>query len=484
MPTIEVGTKAQTVRRRRRPRQKEIAFDNAGVHMIGIGGCGMRAAARLLMRCGARVSGSDRAAFEEYGSLTEFGAKVHIGQCASNVPEDAGLVVVSAAVPEWNEELVAARAQGCRVIKYAELLGELMQLRTGVAVAGTHGKSTTAALAAYLFRAAGLDPSYVIGANVPQLGGGSGVGMGEHFLVEACEFDRSFLHLRPRQAAILNIEADHLDCYGDLGEIVEAFAEFANGVSPEGLIVAEHGSPTVGDAVGGASARVETFGFEAGATWRAINVELDRGRYAFDVTFEDQRLFRSSLGIAGKHNVSNALAAIALAWNAGATRDALSDALQTFEGVDRRMSHRGTCSGITVIDDYAHHPTEVRVTLEAVRARYAPRRVWVVFQPHQHSRTRLLMEEFARSFGAADEIIVPDIYGSRDSATEVRRTGSELLAARIGANGGKVRYVPSMDDVADCLERELVGGDLVVTMGAGDVWKLANELVERLQRKD
>ncbi len=480
MQTIQSTQKIQAIHRRRRPKPKEMTFDNASIHMIGIGGCGMRAAARLLMRCGARVCGSDRAAFEDYGSLTEYGAKVYLEQRASNLPDDVGLVVTSAAVPESNEELIAARAKGCRVIKYAELLGELMELRTGVAVAGTHGKSTTTALAAYLFRQAGLDPSYVIGANVPQLGGGSAAGMGEHFIVEACEFDRSFLHLRPKQAAILNIEADHLDCYKDLPEIIEAFADFAKNVSPEGLIVAEHGSRSVAQAVGAAAARVETFGFAAGATWRAVNPELDHGRYTFDVTFEDQKLIRAALAIAGKHNVMNALAAIALAWNAGATCDALADAVQTFEGVDRRMSLRGVRGGVTVVDDYAHHPTEVRVTLEAVRERYAPQRVWVVFQPHQHSRTRLLMEDFASSFAGADEIIVPDIYRSRDSATDIQRTGSAELAERIEANGASVRYIPDMDEVAACLKREVVAGDLVVTMGAGDVWKLANELVERL----
>ncbi len=448
--------------------------------MIGVGGCGMHAAARLLMNCGANVSGSDRSAFRGIGSLTEFGAKVHTSQAASNIADRIDLIVHSAAVPETNEELIAARASGSRVIKYAELLGELMRVRTGVAIAGTHGKSTTTALSAHLYRSAGLDPSYVIGANVPQFGGGSGVGMGEHFVVEACEFDRSFLHLRPKQAAILNIEADHLDSYEDIDEIIEAFGAFARNVAPDGLIVARYGDANVSAAVGVAEARVETFGFEPGATWRAANVELEDGHYSFDVTYEDQRLFRASLLVAGLHNVSNALAATALAWNAGGGCDALAEALRTFKGVDRRMSLVGQAGGVTVVDDYAHHPTEVRVSLAAVRDRYAPNRVVVVFQPHQHSRTRILMDDFAASFELADEVIIPDIYGSRDTELDIKRTGAQTLVARIRENGGCVRYIPRLSDIAAELTPELLPGDLVVTMGAGDIWKLADELAERV----
>lgn len=468
---------------RNRPRRApENDFVGKHVHMIGIGGCGMRGAAGLLLRCGAVVTGSDRESFEGRGEMVRSGMTINVGQKASNVPDGADLVVVSSAVPETNEELMAARSRGCRVIRYSELLGELMQVRKGVAVAGTHGKSTSAALCAHLFRVSGLDPSFVIGANVPQLGGGSGVGMGEHMIVEACEFGRSFLDMRPASAAILNVEEDHLDCYRDLSDIVEAFGAFARSVPADGLIVANHEDRNVSAAIAGVSARVETFGFEADATWWATNMSVDQGRYSFDVLYESQRLFRTSLVIAGRHNVSNALAAVALAWNAGASRELIAEALRTFEGVDRRMSLRAEAGGVTVVDDYAHHPTEIRVTLAALRDRYAPKRVWVVFQPHQHSRTRILMDDFADSFGDADEVIIPDIYGSRDTELEIKRTGSHLLVSQIQENGGAVRYVPRLSDIAVILDREMSPGDLIVTMGAGDVWKLADELVERLQR--
>ena len=473
---------AAVVRRRPRSRMGEIDFLGQRVHLIGIGGCGMRGAAGVLLRCGAVVSGSDRSVFEGLGALYESGATIHIGQRAANLPAGVDLVVYSAAIPETNEELCAARASGCRIIKYAQLLGELMALRTGVAVAGTHGKSTTTALCAHLFRVAGLEPSYVIGASAPQLGGGSGVGMGQHFIVEACEFDRSFLHLGPQCAAILNIEADHLDCYRDLKEIIAAFVTFAETVPAGGLIVANQEDVNVSTAVSGAAARVETFGFEEGATWRAANLGIDRGRSTFEVVFEGLHLFETSLVLAGRHNVVNALAAAALAWNAGAGREAIAEGIRTFEGVERRMSVRGQRSGAWVVDDYAHHPTEIRVTLAALREQFAPRRLWVVFQPHQHSRTRILMDDFAKSFGQADQVIIPDIYGSRDTELDIQRIGSHLLVTRIQKNGGQAMYVPLLSNVTALLGQQVQAGDLVVTMGAGDVWRVADELVERLQR--
>ncbi len=466
----------------RRTRKRRSLFAGKRVHLIGVGGCGMRGAAALLLKQGAIVSGSDRAVFEGQDDLIASGATITIGQQAANLPAHPDMVVHSAAVPGSNPELSAARARGCRVLKYAELLGEIMRFRTGIAIAGTHGKSTTSALTTHLFKSAGHDPSFVIGAHVPQLGGGSGVGLGEHFIVEACEFNRSFLHLRPRAAAILNIEADHLDCYSGIDQIVEAFGNFAGLLPSDGMIVVPHGDPLSAAAVNATGARVETFGFAQGATWRATNYIVDRGRYTFDVLFEDTPLLRTSLSIAGRHNVTNALAAAAFAWNAGVTRDQIADGLASFQGVQRRMSLRGSARGITVVDDYAHHPTEVRVTLQALRDRYAPRRLWVVFQPHQHSRTRIFMDDFARSFTDADEVIIPQIYRSRDNDSDVDEDRAAMLANRIEQNSRKVRYIPGLDTIASVIESEAADGDLVITMGAGDVWRLADDVVERLQR--
>lgn len=452
------------------------------VHLIGIGGCGMRGAAAILAQGGSRITGSDAQRFDGMGNLVSQGAVVSVGHDADHLPDDTDLVVTSAAVPPRNPELRKARSLGIEVVTYAELVGRLMSVYTGVAVAGTHGKSTTTALTAYMYRLAGLDPSFLVGAESHQLGGGSGVGRGEHFIVESCEYAQSFLHHRPALATVLNIEPEHLDCYGDLEAITEAFASFAANVASDGVIVAHHAGPAVAKAMRSASARVETFGFEPEATWRAIDVSTRRGRYSFKVSREDSVLFQTTASLAGRHNVSNALAATALAWHGGAGIEAIEAAIRTFEGIERRMSLRGTHGGVTVIDDYAHHPTAIAETLGALRSRFEPRRTWVVFQPHQHSRTRLLMDGFASCFSEADVVLVPDIYSVRDSEEERRLTGSSDLVARMHDAGCVARYVPELDEVASHLVEELAEGDLVVTMGAGDVWKVADELVERVRQ--
>lgn len=449
------------------------------VHMVGIGGAGMIAAAGLLRDMGSCVSGSDLSAFEGLGALVGSGVRVTIGHHASHLDHNVELVVASAAVPESNSEITVARRRGIPVIKYAELLGSLMALREGVAIAGTHGKSTTTGLTAHIFREAGLSPSFIIGARSDQLGGSSGLGKGRHLIVESCEFNRSFLQFRPFLAAILNVEPDHLDCYRDIEEITEAFTDFARRVNPRGLVVCNADDPRAMRAAQAATCAVQTFGLDREADWTVQNLRCDAGRYLFDACFNGELIVRGKLGIAGRHNVSNALAAIALAHHAKADPIKIAAALSTYTGVDRRMSWKGAGRGITVVDDYAHHPTEIRVTIEAARSCYRPHRLWVVFQPHQVSRTRHLMGEFAESFGRADEVIVPDVYCAREADAQAGREGSQELVSRICKAGGHAAYVPGLSSVADHVAQRLVAGDMVMTMGAGDVWKVADELVER-----
>jgi|CXWL01.1.fsa_nt_gi UDP-N-acetylmuramate--alanine ligase len=449
------------------------------VHMVGIGGAGMIAAAGLLRAMGSLVSGSDLSPFEGLGALVGSGVRVSIGHHESQLDADVELVVASAAVPESNSEINIARRRGIPVIKYAELLGSLMALREGVAISGTHGKSTTTGLTAHLFREAGLSPSFIIGARSDQLGGSSGLGIGRHLIVESCEFNRSFLQFRPYLAAILNIEPDHLDCYRDIEEITEAFTEFARRVHPGGLLVCNADAPRSMRAAQAAPCAVQTFGLEHEADWTVKNLRCDGGRYAFDACFNGAMMLRGRLSIPGKHNVSNALAALALAYQANADLDKVAAALSTYTGVDRRLSWKGAGRGITVLDDYAHHPTEIRVTIDAARSCYPSNRLWVVFQPHQVSRTRHLMSEFAESFGRADEIVVPDVYCAREADAQAGREGSQELVSRICKAGGRAAYVPELPCVADHVAKRLVAGDLVMTMGAGDVWKVADELVER-----
>jgi UDP-N-acetylmuramate--alanine ligase len=453
-------------------------------HLIGIGGSGMSGAAVLLLEHGAEVSGSDLTPFEGMGELVERGARVAIGQRAEQIDPQLDCVVISAAIKESNPELAAARGHGIEVIKYAELLGVLMgRHQKGVAVAGTHGKSTTTAMCVHLFRQAGLAPSFLVGARSAQLGGSSGLGSGPHFIVEACEFDHSFLHLAPESAAILNIEPDHLDCYRDLREIVEAFAQFAEKVDQDGLVVCDAQDRCAREASAATKARVETFGFEGEAHWQAVNLREDRGCYAFDVRFRGAHVASTRLSIPGRYNVANALAALALAHHAGVDPDVMATALPTFAGIDRRLSWCGAGRGVTIVDDYAHHPTEIRVTIEAARYRYRPSRTLVVFQPHQHARTRHLMDDFADAFGEADEIIVPDVYGARE-AGDTGIPCSQELVSRIRRVGGRATYLPRLGDVADHVVRHAVEGDLVLIMGAGDVWKVADELVERICEPD
>lgn len=453
------------------------------IHMIGVGGSGMSGAASLLKDLGAKVSGSDLVPFEGMGGLVAGGVRVSVGHLASQVDEDVRLVVASAAIPETNPEMRAARSRSLPVLKYAELLGGLMGLREGVAIAGTHGKSTTSGMTAYLFQRGGLSPAFAIGARSSQLGGNSGLGTGRHFIVESCEFDRSFLKLYPKLAAILNVESDHLDCYRDLDEIVAAFAEFASNVESDGVLICNGEDKCAILASSSCHASVETFGFQSDVDWRATNLRTDRGRHSFDVTYRGQRFCSTRVALPGRYMVGNALAAIALTHHAGATAEQIARALPDYSGMNRRLTCRGTWEGVTIVDDYAHHPTEIRLTLDAARALYRPRRTWVVFQPHQTARTLHFMSQFAESFGDAHEVIVTDVYGAREDHPEAESASKQLVdkMTRLGNPG---RYIADMENVADVLAGQLAPGDLVMTVGAGDVWKIADELVERFCKPD
>ncbi len=453
------------------------------VHMIGIGGSGMSGAAAILKEFGAKVSGSDLMPFDGMGDLVAAGVRVSVGHLASQVDDEVRLVVASAAIPETNPEMQAAREKSLPVLKYAELLGGLMGLREGVAIAGTHGKSTTSGMTAYLFQRAGLSPAYAIGARSPQLGGNSAVGTGPHFIVESCEFDRSFLRLYPKFAAILNVEPDHLDCYRDLEEIVGAFAEFASNVETDGVLVCNGHDECAIAAAKSCHARVETFGFDQGADWQAANLLSDHGRYSFDVIYRGKLFCSTRVALPGRYMVGNALAAIALAHHAGADSEQIARALPDYAGMDRRLTCRGTWDGVTLVDDYAHHPTEISVTLDAARELYRPERLWVIFQPHQTARTMHFMSHFAESFGETHEVIVTEVYGAREDSRGLE-SASKQLVDKMNALAIPGRYIPDMNNVADFVASKLEPGDLVMTVGAGDVWKIADELVEKFRKSD
>jgi UDP-N-acetylmuramate--alanine ligase len=387
------------------------------------------------------------------------------------------LVVRTAAVPDTNHEYIAAKALGIRTIKYAEMLGQVMAERFGVAVAGTHGKSTTTAMISYALLKCGGDPSFVVGGTVPQLGGGSRSGSSNLFVAEACEYDRSYHNLRPKVALITNIEEDHLDCYKDINDIVASFRTFAGIVPNDGLIIANGSDKNVARVLAGQKARVERVGLGEGFDWATKATGIENGCHRGEIRRDGKIVGHLKLSVPGQHNLFNATMAVAACAACGIGPAQSADAVSTFTGVDRRMSQVGTCNGAVVVDDYGHHPTEIRATLSALRERYNPRRLWCVFQPHQHSRTRFLLDDFATAFTKADETIIPDIYFVRDSEAEKQAVSAKDLVDRVNNNGQRATHVADFKAIVDHLRHAVREGDLVVTMGAGNVWEIGRDLV-------
>ncbi len=453
-------------------------------HFVGAGGIGMSGLAQFLLENHALVTGSDQAASAVTARLGRMGAQIHIGHAARNLDSQVEVVVLSAAVKDRNPELQQAREQGCRVYKYAQLLGEIMNHFEGIAVAGTHGKSTTSGWLAYCLKQAGVDTNFIVGAEVLQLGASAGVGRSEFFVAEACEYDRSFLNIRPKVACLLNVERDHLDCYRDEADIIDAFHQFALGSKADGLVVANGQDPNVAQVVKrlGHERAVVTFGLDKGCDFCARNLRQRKGLYHFDVFRGGTLLGATAISLPGRHNVMNALAVVAVAVSIGIEPATILGVLKRFTGTDRRLMLKGRFGGVTVLDDYAHHPTEVKASLDAIRQRYQPKRLWCVYQAHQYSRTRFFLDEFAAAFAEADKVLVPEIYFVRDSEASRHEVNAAILADRIRGRGTDALHLETFDEVCDCLEKQLCTGDLVVTMGAGDVWKVADEYIQRLGR--
>ena len=454
-------------------------FGGRRVHFIGIGGCGMSGLARMLIDAGAIVTGSEPQPNPQTFELTARGAKISRDQLGEFLSSETDLVVRTAAIKDSNIEYKAALKYGVATIKYAELLGQVMAERFGIAVAGTHGKSTTTAMIAFALLECGADPSFVVGGTVPQLGGaGSRSGASDLFVAEACEYDRSFHALRPKVALITNIEEDHLDCYRDIDEIVESFHHFARLVpNGSGRIIAHGHDANVARALAGIEAPIETVSLQPGTTWSTCPGPIENGCPTGVVCREGKPVATLRLSIPGEHNLMNATMALASCTACGIEPQQAADAIGRFSGVDRRMTVMGQCNGGMIIDDYGHHPTEIRATLSALRQRYDPRRLICVFQPHQHSRTRFLLEDFAASFAAADETIVPDIYFVRDSEADRQSVSSEDLVRRINKNGQAALHIAEFGGIVNHLRRSIRSGDLVVTMGAGNVWEIGRELL-------
>jgi len=447
------------------------------IHFVGVGGVGMSGIAQVLLDHGFVVTGSDLRASDVTAALVEDGALIHVGHRAENVA-DADVVVFSSAVPPDNPELLDARARSIPVIPRAEMLAELMRIQDGVAIAGSHGKTTTTSLVATILRAAELDPTVIIGGRLNSLGAGGARGRGSLLVAEADESDGSFLHLSPKLAAITNIDPEHLDHYGDLDALKEAFVAFANRVPFYGLVVACLDHPNVQSVVPRIDKRLATYGLTAQADYRARNVCFEGLSTHFDVERRGEALGRFSVRMPGQHNVLNSLAALAIADELRVPMDVVREGLSTFAGVNRRFTVAGERAGITVVDDYGHHPAEIRATLEAASSAYG-RRLVVAFQPHRYTRTHHLFAELTQAFNRADVLLLTDVYAAGEQPIE--GAGSEELVQAIRLHGHHdVTYVPSRADLPEALRERVREGDIVLTLGAGDITHTAREFLALL----
>eukprot|EP00752_Nemacystus_decipiens_P014075 g12511.t1 len=451
------------------------------LHFVGIGGCGMSGLARMAAKQGAACTGTDMNESEAVNTLRGDSIEVSLDQSGAALPDELDMLVISAAIKPTHPEVVEATRRGAQVVKYAQLLGRLMVGRVGVAIAGTHGKSTTTSILSHILIQTGLDPSFIVGAHCEQIGGGVRVsgkqGPDEVLIAEACEYDRSFHNFYPTHATILNVEADHLDLYSSIDEIVEAFKVFAKRVPSHGSLLIHHESPHRLDICSGLDAKIETVGFMPQADWR-VGVRMGNVR----LHHKDKPVCEWVNPMPGDHFAYNAAVAAITARRLGAPWEGIGKAIASFAGLDRRMQTLGQRSipggSVTVIDDYGHHPTEIDTTLRALSQHHDPKRLICVFQPHQHSRTRHLMEQFATSFSEADIVIVPEIYFVRDSEQERHAVTSGHLVERLRKQGVTAMHLHPFEAIVEQLELITQPGDLVVTMGAGDVWKIGKAYLD------
>ncbi len=483
----------------------------SSAHLVGVCGAGMKALAELLDGLGWRLSGSDLSpATRAVEALARRGLRFHQGHSVAHVPLDVECLVYSPAIGAENPERIEAVRRGVPQWSYSQMVGRLMQSRTGVCIAGTHGKSTTTAMVGWVLTHAGREPSVLVGAalggGIPReepltltlspdhrsggarRGEGTGkdspldslsqshrsgwAGAGELFVVESCEFQRSFLDFQPRYAAILNVEPDHFDCFADLASVVQAFDEFAQRVSPDGVLVVPGDCQAALDSVRRARAKVVTFGVASHCEWQADERHHAPEGVRFRVVCRGQAWGEVELNLHGDHNVQNALAAAALCAETGLSAGEIIAGLRSFPGIRRRFEVVGEWNGITLINDYAHHPTAVRATLNTARELFGSRRVWCAFQPHQVSRTLALMDEFSSSFDAADEVLIAPVFAARECVTDEPVLASRELARRIASRGVPARFVESLDRIVATVEDAARPGDVLIAMGAGDIERI------------
>ena len=450
------------------------------IHMVGIGGTGISAIALVLLGRGYRVSGSDMQESKYSAELRKQGATVYIGHSGAYV-SGADMVVISSAIPETNPELIAAKLDGIPVHKRDEFLGMLMQDSYGIAIAGTHGKTTTTSMVATIMMFAELDPTIIVGSIMPSLGTNGRAGDSDYFVIEADEYDRMFLGLEFSLAVINNVEYDHPDIFESDVDYIEAFEQFLQKMPDDGLLIANGDDAQVMDLVAGNAAyEVQTVGLGGGLDWRAEQIRPNQnGGSDFVVMHGDALVGLARLRVPGEHNVRNALTAIAVTAKLGVDFKTAAEALREFGGVGRRFQEVGTVGGVTVIDDYAHHPTEVRVTLAAAKQRYPGRTIWAAWQPHTYSRTKLYFDQFVAAFDDADKVIVLDIFRSRErdtlglDATQLVSAMQHPYARYGGENAAAAAYI--LDRVSP--------DDVILTLGAGDGNRVGEMVLKGLEER-
>jgi UDP-N-acetylmuramate--alanine ligase len=462
----------------------------AKVHFIGIGGSGLSAIARLLLERGDTVTGSDRMLSPFAIELQKAGVRVYVGHHPRNVT-GADYVVRSSAIPDNNPEVNAAQLAKIPVYKRADFLGQLMVDKTGIAVAGTHGKTTTTAMIAWVLAELQRDPSFIVGSTIKDLGVNAHAGQGKAFVIEADEYDRMFLGLKPRIEVITNLEHDHPDCYPTFEDMFTAFESFVDLLPADGTLIVcadDSGSSSLINRAREAGKAVVGYAIQSEMTimspsWiQARTLEINSlGGYRFQVLSNlsgTNTSMKVDLQVPGEHNVRNALAALAVIELLGLSTQQAAEALAKFSGTGRRFEIRGEANGVTVIDDYAHHPTEIMATLAAARARYPGRRIWAVWQPHTYSRTQTLFAEFSRAFKDADEVIVSEVYASREPLQEF--TSAEIVSAMPHASA---RYIGTLKEISHYLIKQLKPGDVLLVLSAGDANQICTDVLAGLQER-
>lgn len=447
------------------------------IHFIGIGGISMSGLAEILLEEGFTVSGSDTRESALTKKLESRGAQIMYGQKAENIAPNIDCVVYTAAINRANPELIEAVAQKIPMLTRAELLGQLMKnYKTPIAVSGTHGKTTTTSMISHILLAGDMDPTISVGGILKAIGGNIRVGTSDTFITEACEYTNSFLHFFPKISVILNIEEDHLDFFKDLEDIRSSFRKFAELLPADGTLIINSDIDNYQEICEGLNCNVITYGSAPGSDYSADHVTYDDyGHASFELLKRDGHTEHITLSVTGDHNVSNALSAIAVADLLGIPMDITKKGLVSFCGTDRRFEYKGEFNGVTIVDDYAHHPTEIAATLKAAR-HYPHEKLWCVFQPHTYTRTKAFFHEFAEALSHTDHLILADIYAARE--TDTLGISSADLAEEVKALGTDTHYFPSFDEIETFLKANCKAGDLLITMGAGDIVTVGEDLLK------